>query len=117
MAGDCNLFFNVDEDDKFCAEIEIMIAEKKSRNKGLAKESLLMLMHYAFQKLKCTRFIAKILEENTNSIELFQKLGFKEFKRVTVFQEIHFEFNLRDSPSDVQKFLDSMSYISETTYE
>lgn len=37
MTGDVNLFLN-DQDDKHCAEMEIMIAEERSRRKGIGRE-------------------------------------------------------------------------------
>ncbi len=44
--ADVNLFLN-DPDDKHAAEIEVMIAEPKSRGKGLATEALQLLMSWA----------------------------------------------------------------------
>lgn len=50
MAGDCNLFWN-DHDDENTAEIEIMIAEERSRRKGIATEALTLFMAYAAGQL------------------------------------------------------------------
>ncbi|KAL3572982.1 hypothetical protein D5086_026886 [Populus alba] len=50
MVGDVNIFMN-DVDDPQVAEIEIMIAEPKSRGKGLGKEAVLMMMAYAVRDL------------------------------------------------------------------
>lgn len=46
MCGDVNLFLN-DHDDRLAAEIEIMVAEPGSRRKGIAREALLIMMHYS----------------------------------------------------------------------
>ena len=50
MAGDVNLYWN-DHDDPNTAEIEVMVAEKQSRRKGLAREALLLFMTYAIAHL------------------------------------------------------------------
>lgn len=88
MVGDVNLFLN-DNTSRTTAEIEIMIAETKSRKKGLATESLQLIMAYAVTQLGIDKFVAKIGCENTPSIRLFtQKLGFYETDRSQVFDEI-----------------------------
>ncbi|QDZ17737.1 N-acetyltransferase [Chloropicon primus] len=93
MAGDVNLFFN-EPDGKDVAEIEVMIAEDKSRRKGLALEAVRMMIRYAATELKCTKFVAKIGESNLASLSLFNKLGFREVKRVEVFNEVHKELKV-----------------------
>lgn len=45
MVGDVNLFLN-NTDDRYCAEIEVMIAEPDSRGKGLGLEATLTMMYY-----------------------------------------------------------------------
>ena len=50
MVGDVNLYWN-DHDEPNTAEIEIMVAEKQSRRKGLASEALMLFMAYAATKL------------------------------------------------------------------
>ena len=71
MAGDVNLFLN-DRDDKGIAEIEVMIAESGCRNKGFAKEAIMLMMQYGL-KLGIWRFYAKINETNEVSIGLFKR--------------------------------------------
>lgn len=48
MVGDTNLFLNSNDDnhDETVGEIEIMIADKKFRRKGLASEALKLMMDY-----------------------------------------------------------------------
>ena len=72
MVGDVNLFMN-DYDDKFNAEIEVMIAEPRFRRHGLAREALKLMIHYGATHLKLTRFFAKIGKDNLASIELFRR--------------------------------------------
>ncbi|KAK3091244.1 hypothetical protein FSP39_018227 [Pinctada imbricata] len=77
MVGDVNLFFN-EQEDKSTAEIEIMIAEKDARGKGMGKEALLLMMRYGFEDLMVQRYTAKIGYSNHPSLAMFQKLGFVE---------------------------------------
>ncbi|KAK1317115.1 hypothetical protein QJS10_CPA05g01011 [Acorus calamus] len=86
MAGDVNIYMN-DPDHLRVAEIEIMIAEQKSRGKGLGKEAVLMMMTFAIKKFDIQRFRAKIGESNIASLNLFQKLGFEEISRSDIFKE------------------------------
>lgn len=90
VAGDVNFFFN-DHDDSSIAEIEIMIAEPDSRRKGIATEALQLFMAYGVSVLGVTKFSAKIGEENESSLQLFQKLGYKEVNRSAVFKEVTLE--------------------------
>jgi hypothetical protein len=50
MAGDVNLFWN-DFEEPNTAELEIMVAEPRSRGKGLAQEALGLFMAYAVSSL------------------------------------------------------------------
>lgn len=68
-----------------------MIAEQNARGKRLGWESMLLMLKYGQQYLKCDRFIAKIGYSNTKSIQMFEKMKFKEVSRSEVFQEITFE--------------------------
>lgn len=90
MIGDVNLFLN-DPDDYHAAEIEVMIAEAAFRGKGIASEALKLLIEYAAIELKLCRFIAKISNINTPSLNLFHKLGFKETGQSHIFNETTLE--------------------------
>lgn len=90
MVGDVNIFMN-DSDDPQIAEVEIMIAEPKSRGKGLAKESILVMMAFAVENLGIHKFRAKIGESNEASLYLFKKLGFMETSRSEIFKEATLE--------------------------
>ena len=46
QAGDVNIFLN-DPDDSAAAELEIMVAERRSRRRGIAREALGLMMRYA----------------------------------------------------------------------
>ncbi|EYU42742.1 hypothetical protein MIMGU_mgv1a024514mg, partial [Erythranthe guttata] len=86
MVGDVNIFMN-DLDDPQTAEVEIMIAEQKSRGKGLAKESILLMMAFAVENFGIHIFRAKIGQSNEASLNLFKKLGFEETSRSEIFKE------------------------------
>uniref|UniRef100_M1BV20 N-acetyltransferase n=1 Tax=Solanum tuberosum TaxID=4113 RepID=M1BV20_SOLTU len=87
MVGDVNIYMN-DLDDPQMAEVEIMIAEPKSRGKGLGKESVLVMMTFAVDNFKIHTFRVKIGELNQASLSLFQKLGFNETSYSKIFNEV-----------------------------
>ncbi|KAJ4730170.1 N-acetyltransferase 9-like protein [Melia azedarach] len=91
MVGDVNLYMN-DLDNPQLAEVEIMIAEPQSRGKGLAKESVLMMMAYAVENFGIHIFRSKIGESNGASLSLFRKLGFEDTSYSEVFKEVTLEF-------------------------
>ncbi|KAF3976109.1 hypothetical protein ACB098_06G084300 [Castanea mollissima] len=93
MVGDVNLYMN-NFDDPNMAEIEIMIAEPKSRGKGLGKESVLLMMNFAVESLGIHIFRAKIGESNGASLTLFRKLGFKEASYSEIFKEVTLELQV-----------------------
>ncbi|KAL8477926.1 hypothetical protein ACS0TY_030001 [Phlomoides rotata] len=99
MVGDVNIFMN-DPDDPQIAEVEIMVAEPKSRGKGLAKESVLLMMAFAVKNFGIHIFRAKISETNEASISLFKKLGFKETSCSEIFKEITLELPVTESKSE-----------------
>ncbi|XP_042382547.1 uncharacterized protein LOC121975142 isoform X5 [Zingiber officinale] len=94
MVGDVNIYMN-NPDDLQKAEIEIMIAEPKSRQKGLAKESILMMMAFSGEEYGIHTFCAKIGESNTASLNLFRKLGFVDISYSEVFKEVTLELPIR----------------------
>ena len=89
MVGDVNLYFN-DHDDAHAAEIEIMIADVSARRKGLARESLLLMMGFAMEALETKTFVAKIGFANEKSQRLFSQLGFAKRSASEVFRETTF---------------------------
>ncbi|KAG5606678.1 hypothetical protein H5410_028170 [Solanum commersonii] len=96
MVGDVNIYMN-DLDDPQMAEVEIMIAEPKSRGKGLGKESVLMMMTFAVDNFKIHTFHVKIGELNQASLSLFQKLGFNETSYSKIFNEMTLELPVTES--------------------
>lgn len=60
------------------AGMGIVIVNPEDRNKGRGAEALSLLCNYAFTILDLHQLYANILEENKNSIHLFEKLGFEK---------------------------------------
>lgn len=94
MAGDVNLFWNDHDDEHGTAEIEIMVAARVSRRKGIAREALRLMMSYAFYELGVKTFRAKIGFDNSASLALFRGLGYAEVSRSDMFREATMELSL-----------------------
>ncbi|KAL4588934.1 hypothetical protein LXL04_001834 [Taraxacum kok-saghyz] len=109
MIGDVNIYMN-DLEDSNLAEIEIMIAEpKRSRGKGLGKESVLMMTVFAIENHKINTFRAKIGDSNEASLNMFRKLGFKEVSHSEIFKEVTLELPITAEKSkELIKLLGNM---------
>ncbi len=59
------------------AGIGIIVLNTDHRNKGIGSEAISLLCDYSFSTLQLKQLYANILENNTSSIHLFEKLGFK----------------------------------------
>lgn len=115
MIGDTNLFLiNGGEDSELESEVEleIMIADPAARRKGLASESLKLLMIFAIRERICPKrkFTVKIGVENFASCRMFEKFGFVKVGVNEIFNEVQYFFDLSDD-----KLLDQ--FINETKYE
>ncbi|XP_006298487.2 N-acetyltransferase 9-like protein [Capsella rubella] len=108
MTGDVNIYMN-DVDDRKVAEVEIMIAEPRSRGKGLGKESVLIMMAYGVKNLEIHKFTVKIGDSNTASLSLFRKLGFEESSYSSIFKEVTLEYTVTDlRRAELLKLLDEV---------
>lgn len=58
------------------AGLGILIANEAYRKKGLASMALACIIEYSFKTLQLHQLYCNILENNTESIELFKKHGF-----------------------------------------
>lgn len=58
------------------AEIGIALTSDSARGQGYAAEALQLLLDYAYAELGLHRVWARIIEDNSPSIRLFEKLGF-----------------------------------------
>ena len=89
MIGDVNLFIQ-----DSVGEINIMVAEKTFRRKGIASEVLAFIINFSKTQLRLGQLIAKINSNNTSSIKLFEKFQFLESARVEDFDEVHLTLDL-----------------------
>lgn len=81
------------------AELDIMVAEKSARGKGLGREACCLMMLYGAKYLSIRRFFCKINEDNEASLGLFlHKLDFQQRDYVACFRQV--ELDLKEqSPS------------------
>ncbi|KAJ1311585.1 hypothetical protein OPQ81_010066 [Rhizoctonia solani] len=104
MIGDVNLFLKhleTDDGDRKEAEVEIMIAERGYRRKGLAFEALQMFLSYTTRRnldppgleLDPYQLVVRIGGSNAPSQELFKRLGFVVSKEVVVFDEVEMRWH------------------------
>ena len=112
MVGDVNLFLSDEEekdlaedkahrqsaetinttDTRKQAELDIMVAEKDARWKGIGREAACMMMLYGAEELDIRRFFCKINEDNSASLALFRKLGFEQCDYAKCFRQVELEF-------------------------
>uniref|UniRef100_A0A1Q3FGR7 Putative phosphoglucosamine acetyltransferase n=1 Tax=Culex tarsalis TaxID=7177 RepID=A0A1Q3FGR7_CULTA len=100
LIGDTNIFLlspDDEDDDLKTGEIEIMIAEQPARGKRYGWESTLIMLAFGVKKLDIRRYRAITKDSNARAIQMFTKMGFREVKRVAVFQEVTFEKTVDDA--------------------
>ena len=87
MAGDVNLFLN-DSDGAGIAELDVMIAEERSRRRGLGRAAVKAMMAFAAARLPAVRgFCVRINDDNEPSLGLFRSLGFAPESHSEVFKQ------------------------------
>ncbi len=79
------------------AGVGIIIAQERSRNKGLGRETLDLLIDYCFNHFNLRQLYCNIHTDNINSLKLFEGAGFtingtqKHWLRSgTTFKDLHF---------------------------
>lgn len=60
------------------AGVGILIKNSSNRQKGFGKEALHLLANYSFNRLDLHQLYCNISEDNTQSLKLFEKAGFKK---------------------------------------
>jgi len=58
--------------------VGIIVFSEEDRGRGIGTESLQLICDYAFNNLSVHQVFANITEDNTHSIKIFEKLGFKQ---------------------------------------
>ncbi|KAH8928268.1 acyl-CoA N-acyltransferase [Atractiella rhizophila] len=93
MIGDVNLFLTPPgtPPSRHC-EMEIMIASKGHRRRGLGRDALKIFLSYCTLQmgLKPSEFCAKVGIENGGSRRLFESLGFVVGKESEVWKEVEY---------------------------
>lgn len=59
------------------AGIGILIADTQFRNKGFASESIHLMIEYSFFTLNLHQLYCNVIAENSDSLQLFKRQGFK----------------------------------------
>ena len=75
------------------AGLGIIISDNENRNKGFGGEAISLLCNYAFNTLDLHQIYANILEDNVNSITVFENSGFEQVgvKKDWVLSNGHFK--------------------------
>ena len=55
-----------------------IILDEKSRNKGVGAEAIRLMADYGFSVLELHQLYANVTEDNTASMHLFEKMGFRK---------------------------------------
>lgn len=124
MVGDVNLFLSEEEneDNRGCAnngtaaskasvilprmqaELDLMVARKDFRGKGVGREAATLMMQFGATKLSIRRFFCKIHESNVASLGLFRtKLGFSQCAYAACFREVELELKVDSSTEMIEK--------------
>eukprot|EP00924_Labyrinthula_sp_SR-Ha-C_P001126 augustus_masked-scaffold_7-processed-gene-14.52-mRNA-1 protein AED:0.35 eAED:0.35 QI:0/-1/0/1/-1/1/1/0/172 len=93
MVGDVNMFFHdylIENDIEYgVGEVEVMIAEKTARRKGIAIEAVTLILKYAKETLGTRKVVAKVGAGNVPSLNLFRdRLDFDTDGKPNVFNEV-----------------------------
>ena len=67
---------------KMTGEYGILIGDKNSWGKGYAIESSKIVIDYCFNDLGLKKIELGVVSSNIKAINLYKKLGFKEYKRL-----------------------------------
>ena len=133
MIGDINLFLSEEDEDEADglrhvniqedvgskskvilsqAELDLMIAKKSHRHKGLGVELALTMMRYGASALGIRRFFVKIKDTNDSSLRLFRdKLGFKQCAYAECFGEYELECKCESALDMVRQIEDKWRLI------
>ncbi len=67
----------------------VIVSKKEDRNKGIGTEALCLICDYVFNVLNLHQVYANVLESNSASVHLFEKLDFKAvgIKRDWIFSK------------------------------
>jgi ribosomal-protein-alanine N-acetyltransferase len=58
-------------------EYGVLIGDKSSWGKGYATEASHTIINYCFEELKLSKITLGVIEDNTNAVNLYKKIGFE----------------------------------------
>lgn len=133
MRGDVNLFLYPAEDEdsgrdgsRLVGEVDVMIAERQHRGRGLGREAVQALLAYLCrhkdemmaeqqqQGVELEGVMAKIKQGNASSRALFEGLGFRQQGGVNYFGEVTVFMAWVEVAREAEKWLRGYQ---EMTYE
>ncbi|MBE5821806.1 MAG: GNAT family N-acetyltransferase [Clostridiales bacterium] len=79
LLGYCK-FFDINNINRTCV-IGILIGEEKDRNKGYGKETIGLMLDYAFNYLNINNVMLQVKSFNERAISCYKNIGFKEIGR------------------------------------
>ena len=102
MDNDATMFSMLERDTReFIGNIEFfnrtfdaaewgIVITTKMQNKGYGKEALMRSVEYGFNELGLNRIFLSVYADNPRAVHVYEKCGFKEFKRddVDIFMEL-----------------------------
>lgn len=69
-----------------------ILIDEAYRKKGYAKETLKLIIRYAFDLLNLHQIFAHIAEDNSRSLRLFEEIGFKKASKLEKWLKINGEY-------------------------
>lgn len=110
MDNDATMFSMLEKDTReFIGNIEFfnrtfdaaewgIVITTKMQNKGYGKEALMRSVEYGFNELGLNRIFLSVYADNPRAVHVYEKCGFKEFKRddVDIFMEMVKDENAAD---------------------
>jgi RimJ/RimL family protein N-acetyltransferase len=69
---------DVDHRNQKCEVGRILIGDKDARRQGFGKDSIALLIEYAFNHLNMRKIYCEVFSDNLNAVSLYRELGFGE---------------------------------------
>jgi RimJ/RimL family protein N-acetyltransferase len=69
---------NIDPRNQKCEMGRVLIGAPDFRGRGLGKESITLLIEYAFNHLNMQKIYCKVFNDNEKAVSIYEKCGFKE---------------------------------------
>eukprot|EP00939_MAST-03C_sp_MAST-3C-sp1_P004336 g4336.t1 len=83
------------------AEIIVMVADRRCRRRGYAREAVHLALWFGIVVLGIRRFVAKIMDSNKASLRFFESIGFAFYEKDDDFDMTHVDMRSKDYVSKV----------------